>query len=70
MSEERDQVQREVLPIPDRPPVGLTTFDAKDPDTSFPPIDAAAATGRVRPTCWWCCWTTPASVRPAPSVAR
>ncbi|MDN5934396.1 MAG: sulfatase-like hydrolase/transferase, partial [Pseudonocardia sp.] len=38
MSEQRDQVQREVLPIPNRAPVGLTTFDAKDPDTSFPPI--------------------------------
>ena len=23
---------------PTRPPVGLTTYDAKDPDTSFPPI--------------------------------
>ena len=31
-------VQRGVLPIPDRPYVGLTTYDAKDPDTSFPPI--------------------------------
>ena len=34
----RDQVQRTVLPIPDRPHVGLTTYDAKDPDTAFPPI--------------------------------
>ena len=34
----RDQVQRTVLPIPDRPHVGLTTYDAKDPDTVFPPI--------------------------------
>jgi arylsulfatase len=33
-----DNVQRSVLPIPDRPHVGLTTYDAKDPDTSFPPI--------------------------------
>lgn len=33
------QVQRSVLPIPDRQHVGLTTFDAKDPETSFPPID-------------------------------
>jgi arylsulfatase A-like enzyme len=33
-----EQVQREVLPIPDRSPVNLTTYDAKDPDTSFPPI--------------------------------
>ena len=30
--------QREVLPIPDITPVGLTTYDAKDPDTAFPPI--------------------------------
>jgi len=34
-----EQVQREVLPIPDRTPVNLTTYDAKDPDTSFPPIE-------------------------------
>jgi Sulfatase len=33
-----DGIQREVLPIPDRQPVGLTSYDAKDPDTSFPPI--------------------------------
>ena len=26
------------LPIPDRPRTGLVTYDAKDPDTSFPPI--------------------------------
>ncbi len=30
--------QRTVLPIPDEEHVGLTTFDARDPDTSFPPI--------------------------------
>jgi arylsulfatase A-like enzyme len=29
---------REVLPIPDRPYQGLITYDAKDPDTFFPPI--------------------------------
>jgi arylsulfatase A-like enzyme len=29
---------RQVLPIPDRPHTGLVTYDAKDPDTSFPPI--------------------------------
>jgi arylsulfatase len=34
----KDEIQRSVLPIPDRPHVGLTTYDAKDPDTSFPPI--------------------------------
>src|SRR4051812_47856852 len=33
-----DDVPREVLPIPDRKPVSLTTYDAKDPDTKFPPI--------------------------------
>jgi arylsulfatase A-like enzyme len=27
------------LPIPDRPHVGLVTYDAKDPDTKFPPIE-------------------------------
>jgi arylsulfatase A-like enzyme len=31
--------QRSTLPIPDRQHVGLTTYDAKDPDTSFPPIE-------------------------------
>jgi hypothetical protein len=31
-------IQREVLPIPDRRPVGLTTFEATDPDTAYPPI--------------------------------
>ncbi len=36
---ERPQPQREVLPIPDVTPVGLTTYDAKDPATSFPPIE-------------------------------
>jgi hypothetical protein len=25
-------------PIPDVPHIGLTTYDAKDPDTSYPPI--------------------------------
>ena len=30
---------RDVLPIPDRPHTGLVTYDAKDPDTSFPPIE-------------------------------
>jgi hypothetical protein len=29
-----------VLPIPDRPHIGLTTYDAKDPDTRFPPIES------------------------------
>src|SRR5687767_5660900 len=30
---------REHLPIPDRPHEGLITYDAKDPATSFPPIE-------------------------------
>ena len=33
------QPQRGVLPIPDRQHLGLTTYDAKDPATSFPPIE-------------------------------
>jgi len=39
MSNPSDEIQREVLPIPDRPYKGLFTYDAKDPDTSFPPIE-------------------------------
>jgi arylsulfatase A-like enzyme len=34
-----DKIQRTILPIPDRSYVGLTTYDAKDPDTKFPPIE-------------------------------
>jgi arylsulfatase len=30
--------QRSVQPIPDIPPNSLTAFDAKDPDTKYPPI--------------------------------
>jgi len=33
------EVQRSVLPIPDQPSFGLVTYDAKDPDTKFPPIE-------------------------------
>ena len=33
-----DSIPRQILPIPDRKPVTLTTYDAKDPDTKFPPI--------------------------------
>jgi hypothetical protein len=35
----RDELPRTNLPIPEREHVGLTTYDAKDPDTSFPPIE-------------------------------
>ena len=31
-------MQRTHLPIPAEPRQGLITFDAKDPDTSYPPI--------------------------------
>ena len=35
----QDKIQRSILPIPDRQHVGLTTYDAKDPDTKYPPIE-------------------------------
>ncbi len=35
----QDTIQRAMLPIPDTQHVGLTTYDAKDPDTKFPPIE-------------------------------
>ena len=38
MSEPGD-IQRAILPIPDRPHVGLVTYDAKDPATKYPPIE-------------------------------
>ena len=34
-----EKLQRDILPIPDRKHVGLTTFDAKDPNTKYPPIE-------------------------------
>jgi arylsulfatase len=34
----KDSIERAMLPIPDRKPVSLTTYSAKDPDTKFPPI--------------------------------
>ena len=36
---EQDKTYRTVLPIPERAHIGLTTYDAKDPDTSFPPLE-------------------------------
>ena len=33
-------MRRDILPIPDAKHVGLTTYDAKDPDTKYPPITA------------------------------
>ncbi|HZM79350.1 MAG TPA: arylsulfatase, partial [Candidatus Limnocylindrales bacterium] len=43
MDKQAEQLSRAMLPIPDRPYTGLVTYDAKDPDTAFPPI------GRLRP---------------------
>ena len=34
-----DRHARSMLPIPDRQAPGLTTYDAKDPDTHYPPIE-------------------------------
>ena len=34
-----EHLARTILPIPDVPRPHLTTYDAKDPDTSFPPIE-------------------------------
>jgi arylsulfatase A-like enzyme len=34
-----NDLSRSHLPIPHREQVGLTTYDAKDPDTSYPPIE-------------------------------
>ena len=34
-----DRHARTMLPIPDRQSAGLTTYDAKDPETAYPPIE-------------------------------
>jgi arylsulfatase A-like enzyme len=39
MTDINDSLQRNVLPIPDRPRTGLITYDAKDPETKYPAID-------------------------------
>jgi arylsulfatase A-like enzyme len=39
MANESDKPGRAILPIPEQKHVGLTTYDAKDPDTKFPPIE-------------------------------
>ena len=39
-TEERNTFSRDILPIPDNKHVGLTTYDAKDPNTKYPPIRA------------------------------
>ena len=35
----RDDLPRTTLPMPDRARTGLITYDAKDPDTKYPPIE-------------------------------
>jgi len=39
VSNQPDKHLRSTLPIPDRQHVGLTTYDAKDPDTQYPQIE-------------------------------
>jgi arylsulfatase A-like enzyme len=39
MANQHDDLPRSILPIPDRQYAGLTTYDAKSPDTKFPPIE-------------------------------
>lgn len=39
MANQPDKHLRATLPIPNVVPPGLTTYDAKDPDTKFPPIE-------------------------------
>lgn len=34
----QDDIQRNVLPIPDPARTGLITYDAKDPETKYPKI--------------------------------
>jgi arylsulfatase A-like enzyme len=35
----KEKIERSVLPIPERVVLGLTTYDAKDPNTKFAPIE-------------------------------
>src|SRR5512146_1355330 len=39
MGNEQDRTQRSVLPIPERANGSVTTYDAKDPETKYPPIE-------------------------------
>jgi arylsulfatase len=39
MATDRADIQRSILPIPDRARVVVTTYDAKDPNTHFDPIE-------------------------------
>ena len=48
-----DRIERSNLPIPDLVHVGLTTYDAKDPDTKFPPIVTSFAKRSSRARRTW-----------------
>jgi hypothetical protein len=64
-----DRYARAMVPIPDRPAPGLTTCDAKDPDT----VSHRSSPWFHRPghrTCWSCCLTTWGSGRRARSAGR
>ena len=39
MATQTDKIQRSILPIPDRTRVDINTYDAKDPNTKFAPIE-------------------------------
>ena len=52
MATESDKVNRSVLPIPDQPHVGLTTYDAKDPGHEVSADPGIAAARRARPMSW------------------
>jgi hypothetical protein len=41
-----DFLERSILPIPDRKPVSLTTYTAKNLDTKFPPNTPLSAWGK------------------------
>ena len=38
MTDPNDTRSRQLLPIPDIPPVRLTTYDARAPEAKYPPI--------------------------------
>ena len=42
MADVFENIFRNVLPIPSKPRVGLITYDAKDPNTNFPPFRGCA----------------------------
>ena len=39
MANDRKELQRSALPIPDRGDIGVSSYDAKDPDAKYPPIE-------------------------------